>query len=71
MTVVREGQRYWKHGDHSHVWIVDAIGQERFLAPAIRKLREGEFKGKTVYFRVREGDELKVKTLEPVAPAEN
>lgn len=25
MTVVREGQRYWKHGDHAHVWIVDAI----------------------------------------------
>ena len=25
MTVVREGQRYWKHGDHCHVWIVDAI----------------------------------------------
>ena len=25
MTFVREGQRYWKHGDHSHFWIVDAI----------------------------------------------
>ena len=25
MTAVREGQRYWKHGDHTHLWIVDAI----------------------------------------------
>ncbi len=25
MTMVREGQRYWKHGDHAHVWIVDAV----------------------------------------------
>ena len=25
MTDVHEGQRYWKHGDHAHVWIVDAI----------------------------------------------
>ncbi len=25
MTGILEGQRFWKHGDHSHVWGVDAI----------------------------------------------
>ena len=25
MTGILEGQRFWKHGDHSHVWVVDAI----------------------------------------------
>ncbi len=41
MTVVREGQRYWKHGDHSHVWIVDAIvrddGQRSPFAILVRE----------------------------------
>lgn len=60
----------WNSGEN--FWIIDAIGQERFLAPAIRKLRTGEFKGKTVYYRVREGEgeeaTLSVKTLEPAQP---
>jgi hypothetical protein len=25
MTGILEGQRFWKHGDHTHVWVVDAI----------------------------------------------
>jgi len=25
MTLAQEGQRYWKHGDHVRVWVVDAI----------------------------------------------
>lgn len=25
MTDVVEGQRFWKHGDHRHVWVVDAV----------------------------------------------
>ncbi len=25
MTDILEGQRFWKRGDHSHVWVVDAI----------------------------------------------
>jgi len=25
MTTVLEGQKYWKTGDHSHVWVVDAV----------------------------------------------
>ena len=25
MTTVLEGQRYWKVGDHTHVWVVDAV----------------------------------------------
>ena len=23
------GQRFWKHGDHRHVWIVDAVEPEK------------------------------------------
>jgi hypothetical protein len=25
MTAIHEGQRFWKHGNHGHVWVVDAI----------------------------------------------
>lgn len=25
MTEILEGQRYWKVGNHSHVWVVDAV----------------------------------------------
>ena len=25
MTTILEGQKFWKHGDHIHVWVVDAI----------------------------------------------
>jgi hypothetical protein len=25
MTAVLEGQKYWKVGDHTHLWIVDAV----------------------------------------------
>ncbi|MEE8189217.1 MAG: hypothetical protein V3T80_08420 [Kiloniellales bacterium] len=25
MTAVLEGRRYWKHGDHVNVWVVDAV----------------------------------------------
>jgi hypothetical protein len=25
MTGILEGQRFWKRGDHAHVWVVDAI----------------------------------------------
>ena len=27
MLEIKEGDRYWKHGDHSHVWVVDAVLQ--------------------------------------------
>jgi hypothetical protein len=25
MTAILEGQKYWKVGDHTHVWVVDAV----------------------------------------------
>ena len=25
MTTVLEGQKFWKVGDHTHVWVVDAV----------------------------------------------
>ena len=33
MTTITEGQRFWKHGDHSHVWIVDAVVREHEKKP--------------------------------------
>ena len=27
MLQVKEGDRYWKHGDQGHVWVVDAVVQ--------------------------------------------
>jgi hypothetical protein len=29
MSEIVEGQRYWKRGDHRHVWIVDAVLQRK------------------------------------------
>lgn len=28
MTEISEGQRYWKVGNHRHVWVVDAVEPE-------------------------------------------
>jgi hypothetical protein len=25
MTEALQGRRFWKHGNHTHVWVVDAI----------------------------------------------
>ncbi len=38
MTIILEGQRFWKHGDHSHVWIVDAIVPTKDHRPAFAVL---------------------------------
>ena len=58
----------WSGGEN--YWIIDAIGPERFVAPAIRSLRKGAFKDKIVHFRARESESenapLVVKTLEPL-----
>ena len=54
----------WDSGEN--YWIIDAIGQERFVAPAIRSLRKGALNGKTVHFRAVEDEALVVKTLEPL-----
>lgn len=34
MTEILEGQRYWKVGDHTHVWVVDAVEPEKADRPA-------------------------------------
>ncbi|MHA1565033.1 MAG: hypothetical protein ACTSX7_06955 [Alphaproteobacteria bacterium] len=34
MTEILEGQRYWKVGDRSHVWVVDAVEPEKADRPA-------------------------------------
>ncbi len=34
MTEVLEGTKYWKAGDHRHVWIVDAVEPETSDRPA-------------------------------------
>lgn len=28
MTEILEGMKYWKAGDHTHVWVVDAVEPE-------------------------------------------
>ena len=38
MTTILEGQRFWKHGDHSHVWVVDAIVPAKDHQPAFAVL---------------------------------
>jgi hypothetical protein len=38
MTRILEGQRFWKHGDHRHVWIVDAIVPAKNGHPAFAVL---------------------------------
>ncbi len=34
MTEVLEGKKYWKAGDHKHVWVVDAVEPETNGRPA-------------------------------------
>lgn len=51
----------WQGGDH--YWIIDAIGDQRFLTPLLTELRKSEFKGKTVHYRVRINGEAKIKTF--------
>ena len=34
MTEILEGKKYWKAGDHTHVWIVDAVEPETSERPA-------------------------------------
>ena len=29
MTEALEGRKYWQHGDHRHVWVVDAVVHDR------------------------------------------
>ncbi len=38
MTTILEGQRFWKHGDHTHVWVVDAIVPAKEGRPAFAVL---------------------------------
>ncbi len=38
MSTILEGQRFWKHGDHRHVWIVDAIVPTKDHRPAFAVL---------------------------------
>jgi hypothetical protein len=34
LNEILEGQKYWKTGDHKHVWIVDAVEPETAERPA-------------------------------------
>lgn len=52
----------WTSGDN--YWIVDAIGQQRFLAPLLTDLRKTDFQGKTVNYRVATENGPQHKTFE-------
>jgi len=38
MTAIQVGQRFWKHGNHRHVWAVDAIVPAQAGRPAFAVL---------------------------------
>jgi len=63
----------WKSGEH--VWLVDAVGNPRAMAGALKGLAEGPFKGKTVNVATRDtGGAAGVETLHELlarAPAAN
>ncbi len=49
----------WTSGDH--YWIIDAVGDQRFLAPLLSDLRKTDFKNQKVFYRMAtaKGPELK------------
>ena len=53
----------WTNGDN--YWIVDAIGQQRFLIPLLTDLRSGEFKEHTVYYKAKGDQGVELRTIEP------
>lgn len=52
----------WSSGEN--YWIIDAVGEERFLTPLLTDLRKTDFKGKPVNYRVRTPSGPAVKLLE-------
>lgn len=52
----------WDCGEN--YWIVDAIGQQRFLVPLLTNLRAGEFLDKTVYYKAMGDDGIELRTIE-------
>ncbi|MGI9385174.1 MAG: toxin-activating lysine-acyltransferase [Methyloligellaceae bacterium] len=52
----------WTSGDN--YWIIDAIGQQRFLAPLLTDLRKTDFQNQTVNYRVATPDGPQLKTFE-------
>ena len=56
----------WQGGEN--YWIIDAIGQERFLSPLLSDLRKKEFKGKSVQYRARSDNGPEVRTIDETTP---
>ena len=57
----------WTSGDN--LWIIDVVGAERFLAPLLTGLRKSEFKDRTVYYRIRTKEGVKIQTLQDAEAA--
>ena len=53
----------WNSGEN--YWIVDAIGPERFVAPLLSGLRQGDLKGKKVHYRAKSSEGPEVRTMGP------
>jgi hemolysin-activating ACP:hemolysin acyltransferase len=51
----------WQSGEH--YWIIDAIGDQRFLTPLLTELRKNEFKGRTVHYRAHTNGEPELRTF--------
>lgn len=52
----------WTSGDN--YWIIDAVGQQRFLAPLLADLRKTDFQDHKVHYRVATPDGPQLKAFE-------
>lgn len=51
----------WTSGEH--IWIIEAVGADRFISPLLADLRKKELKGKTIKFRANTKKGVVVRTL--------
>lgn len=52
----------WASGEN--YWIIEAVGDRRFLKPLLNKLVASDFKDKTVKYRQRTENDTEIKTLQ-------
>jgi hemolysin-activating ACP:hemolysin acyltransferase len=63
---LRLGPREWRSGDT--LWLIETIGDDRAVAALVHRLRDGEWKGRSVKARVSDASgQVKVRLIEPQA----
>lgn len=58
--IVLKGEE-WVSGDN--IWIMEIVGDQRFIGPLLLDLQKKEFKGRTVKYRQQDEDKIVVSTL--------